>query len=569
MRKKPFIKVLFLSVMMLSALQMKAEAEDWIDNMFSVRGGTATSDMGNFIYGGPTISYSAPVENLRPFNITPPRLHVGNCGSDIFFGAFSMLDPEHYVAMAQGVIAAAPGYAFDLGLQALCTTCYQVKTGIEHIVQKLNGINLNSCQTMQWLGGKVLPESLTRKGQAGLLDGMADIIDSGLDWVSSRIDDAIKKVGGKDGSDERSASVLPEIAHYLFGFCLDRSCGNSGDLYIFNDQVFSDLKVCEPSFTAPRCSTNFNGNVPSYVSEMFSNVQDYITFVEYFVGKMSIHYDMQDSGNCTASTVTTCFTDWISGHSTCGGCKGTKVLSYNTGSNFNVALPETLPSDDSKLKSGFEINGTTFSLDKLIHSPDPKLGQITINICINGVNEFRPCTSGNVTGQIQSQLKTLLESSRFEKIASSASGKADGSASPGLIQLSGYWAVAKRLKSKYGPLTVGRYMNELSRAAAVIYVGTNLAAMTTYTRKIMQDLRSRFASADPQSMQEICAGYPSLIQDIETGIQNLNALEKHIYGQMSADAKAALNALKEALERNTGMMNLESSERDKGRKNKK
>ena len=537
----------------------------WIDNMFSVRAGSSSTDMGNYIYGGPSVTYSAPIKNLRPFSIAAPRMHIGNCGSDLFFGAFSMLKPEYYVNLAQGVISAAPAYAFNMGLQALCTTCYQIKSDIEHIVQKLNSINLNSCELTQRLMGSMMPEYLNRKGSTGALDGVAGAIKEKTELIAQQVDEMVDLISGKSSGDDEgpSGATPPEIAHYLFGYCLEVNggCSGAGSLDILKDQVFSDFKVCTAEPNSPRCTDNFAADVPDYVSEMFGSVTNYLTFAQYFVGKLTIQYDMSKKGDCDPSSITNCFTDWIAGSSTCGDCKGTQVLSYKLDDDNKprVVLPEVSPADDSKLKSGFKINDKEFTLDKLIHSSTPELGDISLNICISGNNEFQGC-GGNLTSTIEDALESLLTNSTFEKKARDTNGTASGPTSPGFRALAGYWVIAERLKSKYGPSTLGRFMAELSRAAATIYVGTNLVAMTTYTKKLIQDLRNRFESANKESISKLCAGYSTLLKDLEAGIQNLTALENYIYGQMDRDTKDALSALKEALDRNTGLMNLEKTE---------
>jgi len=99
--------------------------------------------------------------NPPMWSIKPPYIKAGCGGIDIFFGAFQFIDPQEFVDMLKNIGASAIGYAFKLGLEAVCPTCNQVLSDLANFANQLASIGQNSCQTGAMLASMLLGDPVT------------------------------------------------------------------------------------------------------------------------------------------------------------------------------------------------------------------------------------------------------------------------------------------------------------------------------------------------------------------------------------------------------------------------
>ncbi|MDA0938782.1 MAG: conjugal transfer protein TraH [Proteobacteria bacterium] len=138
---------------------------DSMDHMWKSLGGVSSSTSAGS-YKSQSAGYwtlgsyyaRAKVKTLSPFNAQMPSLKVGSCGNiDIFKGAFSMIDVSQMQELLQAIAANAMTFAFQLALETISPVIAEKVEEIQGWLQKMNELNINSCETAQMMVGAAAP----------------------------------------------------------------------------------------------------------------------------------------------------------------------------------------------------------------------------------------------------------------------------------------------------------------------------------------------------------------------------------------------------------------------------
>lgn len=153
-----FNKIVFLSLMIsLMTSQARADwASDFLDQMknnANLKGSSSIETQGSYGYSGGGFSYTYQNQTLQPFNVKAPSMSAGCGGISFDFGAFEFLNEESLIAFLEQLLQAAPGYAFELGMQILCPSCIDIMNTMNQIANTLNGLQFDACGTMEALSG--------------------------------------------------------------------------------------------------------------------------------------------------------------------------------------------------------------------------------------------------------------------------------------------------------------------------------------------------------------------------------------------------------------------------------
>ncbi len=150
----PLLIILVISPASLANADLNASLND----MFTRYGGRVNvtspgayeAQTRGFIVGG-SISARMPQDTLQPFSIKAPEIKAGCGGIDIFGGSFSFINADQFVAFAKKVGQNALGYAFSLGLEAVCPTCNSVIKDLRSVMNAMNKFNMDSCMAAKAL----------------------------------------------------------------------------------------------------------------------------------------------------------------------------------------------------------------------------------------------------------------------------------------------------------------------------------------------------------------------------------------------------------------------------------
>ncbi|MCK9195414.1 MAG: conjugal transfer protein TraH [Syntrophales bacterium] len=150
--------LLLISLIISPASLANADLNASLNEMFTRWGGRVNvtspgaydAQTRGFIVGG-SLSARVPQDTLQPFSIKAPSIKAGCGGIDIFGGSFSFINADQFVQFMQSIGQNALGYAFSLGLEAVCPTCNSVIKWLREKMDMLNKFNMDSCMAAKAL----------------------------------------------------------------------------------------------------------------------------------------------------------------------------------------------------------------------------------------------------------------------------------------------------------------------------------------------------------------------------------------------------------------------------------
>ena len=151
-----------ISVFTLFTVSVEAKSvADSMEGFWNDIGGTASNgtDAGGYqlqgagYYTGGSFVARSKVVNVNPVTITPPGIRAGCGGIDIYTGAFSHINTDQFIALMKAIPSNALGFAFQLALETLSPAIKGTVDQLQAIVDKINNMNLNSCDLAQGLVG--------------------------------------------------------------------------------------------------------------------------------------------------------------------------------------------------------------------------------------------------------------------------------------------------------------------------------------------------------------------------------------------------------------------------------
>ena len=193
MKKFIIIKIIVLVISMIPVISYAGWADDFFANMetrSSVQGGGTIQGHGNMSFSGGGWTWQGGNATLQPFKAKAPSVNAGCSGISLDFGAFSLLDEESLIAFLEQLLAAAPGYAFELAMQILCPSCLDIMNTLQGTANALNSLQLDACGTLKMAGGfldKAISSATDGKLGSGQSNGFTD-------WTKDYITNPMKEL---------------------------------------------------------------------------------------------------------------------------------------------------------------------------------------------------------------------------------------------------------------------------------------------------------------------------------------------------------------------------------------
>lgn len=176
-----------------------AGVKEFLDNSViyvETTGSTIDTDTRRVYFGG-GYSIRTPTVSFQPFQVKAPSVRAGCGGIDIAFGAFSYFNKEYLVNFLKAVSTQAPAFAFQTAIQTLCPQCSQLMTKLTQLANSINGLNFNSCQAAQLVGGE------TGEFFASKINESLKVGATGPDWLKT-FNDKIGDVTGFINNDVKN-----------------------------------------------------------------------------------------------------------------------------------------------------------------------------------------------------------------------------------------------------------------------------------------------------------------------------------------------------------------------------
>lgn len=224
--KSGLLKIMMVAPLLLSST---ANASDWVSDWFAQETSTPAGSYhgqqrGYYTGGGVDARYRLSNDYL--VSLQPPSIKVGCGGIDIMNGSLSYLNMKYLVQKLEGILQAAPAFAFDLAMQEYCKPCVATLQYLDAVTDELNHIQMNDCQAAQGLAHAIVQPSAISQQMSGL-SAETDSLQSGLEdtWNHFQQDVASSPTGASPTpqSDTTSACSSDFQKIFLGGSVIENS----------------------------------------------------------------------------------------------------------------------------------------------------------------------------------------------------------------------------------------------------------------------------------------------------------------------------------------------------------
>lgn len=160
-RIKRIISIITIIIILIPSVVNAKSVVDSMEGFWNDIGGTTSNGtnagayqlQGAGYYTGGSFVARSKVVNVNPVSITPPGIRAGCGGIDIYTGAFSHINTDQFLALLKAIPSNAMGFAFQLALETMSPAIKGTVDQLQAIVDKINNMNLNSCDMAQGLVG--------------------------------------------------------------------------------------------------------------------------------------------------------------------------------------------------------------------------------------------------------------------------------------------------------------------------------------------------------------------------------------------------------------------------------
>lgn len=182
-----FIVSILLSKLACASSSIDSDMNQIFNNLgvqSNITPGGAYKDQSGGYYTGGRIYMRTPSKNTEIANIQMPGYRAGCGGIDIFAGGLSYVSGAEIVSSLKNIASNAQGYAFNLAMQTITPQIYSTMTELQSWAQRINNMNINSCETAALAVGGLWPKSDAASNY--LCNTMSASSGAASDWVKSR-----------------------------------------------------------------------------------------------------------------------------------------------------------------------------------------------------------------------------------------------------------------------------------------------------------------------------------------------------------------------------------------------
>lgn len=178
---------LLLSVWGIASADVNGDLQHFFDNLGFESNTTAphayAGQQAGYYTGGSLFARNA-VRSAQLAYIDLPSFRSGCGGIDAYLGGFSFINSQQFIQMGKSILSNASGYAFMLAEESLSPEAANVLKYIQDMANKVNGLNINSCEASEKLVGGMW--SKIRSSQQQVCEDYANNQGGVGDWSSAR-----------------------------------------------------------------------------------------------------------------------------------------------------------------------------------------------------------------------------------------------------------------------------------------------------------------------------------------------------------------------------------------------
>ena len=157
------------------------------------------------VVSGGSAVMRAPITQIQPLTLSPPEGGGGCSGIDLYGGSLSFISQNQFTALLRTIAANAGGYAFQLGINAMCPDCGSLMSDLQRKVQSMNELFSNSCQLAQGLVNDgvsaIEAQQQARLSTLSIQKGLGDVFES---FTSQGSAARLKQIQNSDPTQFRS-----------------------------------------------------------------------------------------------------------------------------------------------------------------------------------------------------------------------------------------------------------------------------------------------------------------------------------------------------------------------------
>ena len=164
---------------------------DQLQRYFNSMGGssntTAASSYQNQAagyYNGGSFYGRIPVQSTQLAHLQLPGFRAGCGGIDAWMGGFSHISGQQLISALRNIGGAMASYAFMLAIESVSPEIYNVMNELNALAQKINSLNINTCEAAATSLGGMLPQSDATSKH--LCQAMGTAYGGLSDWTAAR-----------------------------------------------------------------------------------------------------------------------------------------------------------------------------------------------------------------------------------------------------------------------------------------------------------------------------------------------------------------------------------------------
>lgn len=135
-------------------------------------------------YSGGSIFSRNSVRNFQLLQVDLPSYRAGCGGIDLFAGGFSYINSDQLIALMRNIMNNAKGYGMLLALEEVTPQIGNINKYLTDISNKVNSMNINSCEMAENLVGGMWPK--TRAAQQQVCQDIGSNTGIFDDWAKAR-----------------------------------------------------------------------------------------------------------------------------------------------------------------------------------------------------------------------------------------------------------------------------------------------------------------------------------------------------------------------------------------------
>ena len=192
MSRKPYgvlwvLILVFLGISSVVAGTMSTQLQRYFNSMGGGANPTAASTYKNQAagyYNGGSFYGRIPVQTAQLATVQMPGYRAGCGGIDAWMGGFSHISGSQLIGALRQIGGAMGSYAFMLAIESVSPEIYNVMNELNALAQKVNSLNVNTCEAAATALGGMLPQSDATSKH--LCQAMGSAYGGISDWTAAR-----------------------------------------------------------------------------------------------------------------------------------------------------------------------------------------------------------------------------------------------------------------------------------------------------------------------------------------------------------------------------------------------